>query len=594
MSLSNSGNSIKISGIAADAKFQDTLAKLREKLNAQKQTKISNPHPAPISQETAEENSGDNSSQSIVGEVSQSVSEVSSGLDKFGNEITYNARQTEFIKVASQGEHCILIGAAGTGKTTSQRGAILNMIQNGLLPVMSGHDHKYLPSNVPGIVICAFTRRATNNIRRNLPLELQSNCITIHKLLEYEPVYFETINEETGDTKNTMRFEATRNRMHPIPESVKCIVIEESSMVSVELYRQIEEAAPHCPQIILLGDIQQLPPVFGSAILGYKMLEWKTVELTEVYRQALDSPIISLAHRILSGRPIKSPELKSLNVPSKLTLHPWIKPISAESATLTLAKFFIAALEKNKYDPETDAILIPFNKSCGTIELNNHIANTLAQKSGRPVYEIIHGWKRSYYSIGDKCLYDKEDCVIVDIYRNPEYSGVEPREESIYMDYWGNKRNDPDSKSSNGPESGDDVDLLLQNVAAGNIDSDTEERVRAASHTIVLRMLDSEIERKVKATGEINNLDLGYAITVHKSQGSEFDKVFLCLHKSHATMMQRELLYTAVTRAKRELYVICESDSFEKGIMNQRIKGNTLAEKAEYFKGKLENGELQS
>jgi ATP-dependent exoDNAse (exonuclease V) alpha subunit len=51
-------------------------------------------------------------------------------------------------------------------------------------------------------------------------------------------------------------------------------------------------------------------------------------------------------------------------------------------------------------------------------------------------------------------------------------------------------------------------------------------------------------------------------------------------------MIQRELMYTAVTRAREELYIICEDDAFTKGITNQRIKGDTLAEKAEYFKGK--------
>jgi ATP-dependent exoDNAse (exonuclease V) alpha subunit len=53
-------------------------------------------------------------------------------------------------------------------------------------------------------------------------------------------------------------------------------------------------------------------------------------------------------------------------------------------------------------------------------------------------------------------------------------------------------------------------------------------------------------------------------------------------------MLQRELIYTAVTRAKKELYVICEPDTFYKGVINQRIKGTTLAEKAEFFKGKAE------
>lgn len=56
-------------------------------------------------------------------------------------------------------------------------------------------------------------------------------------------------------------------------------------------------------------------------------------------------------------------------------------------------------------------------------------------------------------------------------------------------------------------------------------------------------------------------------------------------------MLQRELLYTAVTRAKEELYIICEPETFTKGIQSQRVKGNTLAEKAEFFKGKIANGE---
>ena len=71
------------------------------------------------------------------------------------------------------------------------------------------------------------------------------------------------------------------------------------------------------------------------------MLELPVVELVEVHRQALDSPILSLAHRILSGKPITPAELPSLNVPSKLKLHPWKKRISSEAATITLAKFFI-------------------------------------------------------------------------------------------------------------------------------------------------------------------------------------------------------------------------------------------------------------
>ena len=93
-------------------------------------------------------------------------------------------------------------------------------------------------------------------------------------------------------------------------------------MISVDLFHQIYIALenPQSVQFIFLGDIQQLPPVFGSAILGYKMLSLPTIELTQVYRQALESPIIRLAHRILSGNPIPQSELESLNEKGKLKL----------------------------------------------------------------------------------------------------------------------------------------------------------------------------------------------------------------------------------------------------------------------------------
>lgn len=581
----------------ANRRIQEAIAAYKEKMNA-KSAKESNPQPSIETTTIPETSQSNETSIENVETIQRTLSNVlpmdstNSGQDKYGNTITYNARQTEFINLASTGKSCILIGAAGTGKTTSQRGAIIQMLSNGLLPPIADFGHKWLTSGMPGIAIMAFTRRATNNIRKNLSDDLQANCLTIHKFLEYEPVYYDEFDPKTGKDKKTMRFEPTRNSVNPISPTVRTIVIEESSMVSVELFRQIQDACPHNPQYIFLGDIQQLPPVFGSAILGYKMLELPTVELTEVYRQALDSPIISLAHRILSGRPIPANEYKTLSVPGKLTIHPWVKKISSDNATLTLAKFFIKALSEGKYNPESDAILIPFNKSCGTDELNNHIANSIAQINQRPVYEIIHGWKRSYYSIGDKCLYDKEDCIVTNIFRNPEYSGVDPRAESITMDYWGNKKHTGSDSSESDNLSDDDMDIILQNSASSADDS--EDRVRVASHSIVLQMLDSEREITIKNAGELNNLSLGYAITVHKSQGSEFNKVFFCLHQSHATMIQRELMYTAVTRAKSELFIICEPDSFTKGILNQRIKGNTLAEKAEYFKGKLENGELQS
>ena len=519
------------------------------------------------------------------------ASENMSVTDKYGKEITYNDKQQEFITLATSHKSCILIGPAGTGKTTAMKGTVASLIQSPHTKILQNHDHKHLLHGVPGIIVCAYTRRATNNIRRNMDEGMKGNCVTIHKLLEYAPEYLETI-DANGESKTTMKFSPSRNQLNPLPSEITTIIFEESSMIGTSLYEEVISALPDqsAVQIIFLGDIQQLPPVFGSAILGFKMLELPLVELTEVYRQALESPIIRLAHRILSGNPILAGELESWNTPGQLKITPWKKKIEAEAALGVSEKLFIKLYNDGSYDPESDMILIPFNKSYGTLELNKSIANQIARKHDKVTWEVVSGFVKHYFSIGDKVLYDREDAIILDIFPSPTYTGSPAQPESTYLDYWGhnNKPKDIQESSEKGTTESD-IDFLLAQVAASD-----EDRVTQSSHQIKLRMLDSDTEKTITKAAEVNALILGYALTVHKSQGSEWDKVFLLLHNSHATMMQRELLYTAVTRAKKELFVICEQDTFVNAIKSQRIKGNTLAEKAEYFKGKVDRMELQS
>jgi ATP-dependent exoDNAse (exonuclease V) alpha subunit len=517
--------------------------------------------------------------------------ENTSVTDKYGNSITYNSAQQSFIDLASTHKSCCLIGAAGTGKTTCMKGTVQSLTQSSKTGILQNHDHKYLPHGAPGIVVCAYTRRATNNIRRNMDESMKANCITIHKLLEYGPEYF-TIIDDNGNEKTSMRFVPMRNASNPLPSEITTIIFEESSMISTPLYNEVIDSIQNPNiQIIFLGDIQQLPPVFGPAILGFKLSELPTIELTEVYRQALESPIIRLAHRILSGKPISPEELPNWNVPN-LTIKPWKKKIEAEAALSVSEKLFDTLYERGEYDPENDIILIPFNKSYGTLEINKSIANHLARKKELVTWEVVSGFIKHYFSVGDKVLYDREDAIILDIYPNPTYTGVSPQRESTYLDYWGHN-NEPKNhdRTINESESGEDIDFLLAQVSASDSD---EDRVTQSSHHIKLRMQDSDTEKTITKAAEVNALILGYALTVHKSQGSEWDKVFLLFHNSHATMMQRELLYTAVTRAKKELFIICEQDTFTTAVKSQRIKGNTLLEKAEYFKGKLDKGDLQS
>jgi exodeoxyribonuclease V alpha subunit len=507
--------------------------------------------------------------------------------DKYGKAITYNERQREFVDTAGSGRSAVLIGAAGTGKTTCQQGTVARLIRSGHAGVLEPEGHKYLMPKTPGIVVVSFTRRAVSNIRRAVSEDMKNNCLTIHALLEYEPVYYEEFDAESGEMKKTMRFEPTRTAMRPLPTTIHTCIIEEASMVSIELFQELKDALPANCQFIFLGDIQQLPPVFGSAILGYKMLELPVVELTEVYRQALESPIIRLAHRILSGNPIPVKEYPEWKVDGQLTLHPWKKKLDPDTALRTMAKFLTTGIDNGLYNPDEDMVLIPFNKSCGTIELNKHIAQHMARKRGAVVWEVVAGFNKMYLAAGDKVLFDKEDAVVVKIQKNPSYAGATAQPEHVCLDYWGyNSADKGEVEHHISGEDDGDIDFMLSQVSMKG--GEGEERVRQASHEVTVKLLETDREVTITTAGDLNNLIHAFALTVHKSQGSEFRKVFLMLHQSHATMLSRELLYTGVTRAREELYIICEPESMTNGILSQRIKGNTLAEKAEFFKGKVE------
>ena len=529
-----------------------------------------------------------------------------------GKEIIYNDKQQLFIDTVldivegrNTAPGIVLLGAAGTGKTTCLLGTVEALCNSSYVPTINTAGHKYIHVGTPGILALSYTRRSVMNDKKAMPDNLKQNCITIHKALEYEPHYYEVeAVDEDGETyiKKTMRFEPSRGSFNPLPSEVKVIFINEASMVSTDLFAEVQSAQGCKVIFIFTGDIQQLPPVFGSAILGYKILELPTIELTEVYRQALDSPIIRLAHRILSGNPLKFTEFSKYEEDGKLLFYTWKKKFNFEIATAMASKLItikpheaekVTTVPRNildafmQYNPEEDMILCPFNKSFGTIELNKHIAQDLASKNTRQIYEIIAGYERHYYSIGDRVLCDKEDGIIIDILRNPEYLGKSPQSPSLTLDYWGIEHSNKTSTDDNGEAifGEADIDRMLE-VAISD-----DDRVNKASHVITVKLLDTEREVILDTAAEINQLALGYAMTVHKAQGSEYRKIYLFLHQSHATMLQRELLYTAVTRAREELVIICEEDTFVKGIINQRIKGNTLAEKAEYFKGKLENEE---
>ena len=534
-------------------------------------------------------------------------------------DVSLNARQQLFIDTALSGEDVCLIGAAGTGKTTVTGKFISRLIDSGKLKPL-GHETKWLNASVPGVLITSFTRKAVNNIRRAVPPLLQPHVLTMHKVLEFQPVFYEAFDEKTGVMKNTMKFEPQRHALNPLPSNLKLVCYEESSMIGTDLYNMMSAAMPHNPQEVFIGDIRQLPPIFGPAILGFKMSLLTVIELNEVYRQALLSPIIRLAHAVLSGdsslfdtagkyterephahlidaktgKPeiverIHIPKLEKFNEEGEhgsVKIQIWQKKLPSEVACNTSALQFIAWEKQGYYKPDDDLILCPFNVSFGTVELNKKIQNYLGVKRGAVVHEVISGFEKHYLAIGDRILYDKEDAVIVDIKRNVNYMGKAVSPPSKFLDRWGAYQ---EQLSEEEVEKAKNEEQVLSVEAMDNFISgfsdDDEDRVNVASHAIDIRFSYSDETTTLSTAGEINSILGGNAITVHKMQGSENSTIFLVLHHSHAAMLQNELLYTGISRARDKLHIICEIDTFFKGVKSHKVRGVTLADKIDFFKG---------
>lgn len=528
------------------------------------------------------------------------------------DDITLNAKQQEAADRIAAGEDVVILGRAGTGKTTSMRQSIKALIASGRIPPMS-EPTKYLQQGLPGVAVVSFTNKATNNIRHAMPDDVKAHTVTIHKLLEFAPIKY---MDEDG--KQTMSFEPTRNRYRPLPATLKAIAFEESSMIGNDLHELLLAALPHKCQMIYLGDIRQLPPVFDTAVLGFKMLQLPVIELTEVYRQALLSPILRCALTLDDGKIAEFqpgtpttkdgrktwPGLDKWNLTSEhgtLIIQPWQREVHAERAVNNMALFFEESWKRGTYNPNEDIILCPHGAEYGlksgnylvsAANINKKIANFLGKARGAVIYEVIAGFNKHYFAVGDRVLYEKEDAVITRITRNGTYMGKPAEYPSDKMDRWGNLDGIAPTVQDSGTifdsedefNAVEDIDALLDSI--GN--SDSEERVNQASAIIDVYIPSLDCTETLNSAKEINDLLFGYALTVHKSQGSEYDRVFCVFHQSHKTQLTRELVYTAFTRAKKHLHVFCPPDALARACKNQSIKGNTLQEKALFFKGKMD------
>lgn len=497
-----------------------------------------------------------------------------------------------------------ITGAAGTGKTTVTRVVVdqleqqhnVRMIDIGNYGLTNDHQdyNEQRVRHVPAIAFAAYTGRAMQQMKKALPETYHARCFTIHKLLGFHPIFEEYEDEETGEMKTKRIFVPLYTEKLKMNWSI--IVLDEASMIPQPLWEQFLAACREDCRIILIGDINQLPPIHGRSVMGFAMLKWPFYELTQIHRQkGEDNPIVDNAWRINRG---EIPE----QVPGRFDM---IRvDSSGTAAAITLQKVVKILYGKGEFDPygtderAGDIIIVGQNiDTLGQRALNEYFTpyfnpppatDAEDQETGRRTL-VISGYEKRLLAVGDKVMATVNDHDaqvtngmigrIVRIVQNGRYldrTGAMMSQGEIL-----NMMNDLDN-----------LDLSTMDseiAAAAQTDTDESEdyQKRAASHIITVDFgLHESGERhqiEFQTVGQVNSLQHAYAATCHKCQGSEFDTVIIVVHSSTHRLMFREWLYTAVTRAAKRVVLIYNDRGLSQALNRQRIKGKNLEQKAHAF-----------
>jgi len=530
-----------------------------------------------------------NSADSVKDQSLPDIKEFDAKGESFALNITLNTEQLAAKALAFQGKSFVLTGAAGTGKTTCQRAIAQALLQDNALSTCSFKTYNAAGAREyktgPSIAFCAYTRRAARNLERavhklpELEEKLRHNIMTIHMLLEYEPeTYWDDL-----EGKEVFRFVPRRTANNPL--TITHLIVEESSMLGLDLWEKLYDALPAGVQIIFIGDINQLPPVFGPSIMNYALVQLPIVELKEVYRN--QGIVLENAHHVLKGEDLEE-DNNFVIVRGKDKVQHGQEIMSRKIGNLMNALADVTGDDGYpEYDPEDCIILSPFNKQAlGTDNLNNWIAQFIGDKRKAVVHEILAGFHKHYLAKGDKVMFNKRDGVITDILSNPKYTGKVPQLPGSDLLRFGTRRlGEADVEEMNATlaemENASKIGIDYENFS---LEDEKLAKTRQASHEVVIRYEDGT-EDTISSAGDFAPacFSLGYCLTYHKAQGSEWRKVFLILHKAHAIMCYRELFYTGLTRARTKVIILSNDAVIKKTIANPRIKGNTLADKLEFF-----------
>jgi len=363
--------------------------------------------------------------------------------------------QQEAVRLALRSKVLVITGGPGVGKTT---------LVNGILKIVTAKG--------TDVQLCAPTGRAAKRLSESTGLEGK----TIHRLLETDPANGSFKRDDTN------------------PLTCDLLVVDEASMVDVLLMRSLLRALPDGAALLIVGDVDQLPSVGPGQVLADIINSGAVpvVRLTEVFRQAAQSRIITNSHRINEG---KMPELHMKDA-SDFYFVEAADPEIGLRRLLTVVKERIPA--RFGLDPVRDVqVLCPMNRGgLGARSLNVELQQALNPPGEVRVERF--GWT---YGPGDKVMQIAND------YDRDVYNG--------------------------------DLGVI------GGINVDEEELTVSFDGRDV-----------VYGFGELDELVLAYATTIHKSQGSEYPVVVIPIVTQHYAMLARNLLYTGVTRGRKLVVLV--------------------------------------
>ncbi|MFA5306808.1 MAG: ATP-dependent RecD-like DNA helicase [Candidatus Babeliales bacterium] len=287
------------------------------------------------------------------------------------------------------------------------------------------------------------------------------------------------------------------------------LIVDEASMIDVFLMHAIMKALPWHATLVLIGDIDQLPSVGAGNVLKDMIDSEKvaTVRLTQIFRQAQNSLIIVNAHRVNRG------EFPQSYVPGSKKDFVYLKEDTPENIFPVLRKLYEQQLPQANIAPADSIVLVPMNRGIvGTQRLNQELQMILNPTENPAKQASQFG---TIYKVSDRVM-------------------------QIRNNY----------------------DKFVFNGDIGTITD-----INTVDHELTVTFGDRNLTYDFT---ELNELTLSYAVSIHKSQGSEFACVIIPIFMQHFILLQRNLIYTAITRAKKLCILIGQSKAIAMGIRNDK------------------------